>query len=108
MAAGNSGVPMAYIAPVDSTTTARSRTVVEVDNQNFDDATLYVIQGMHSVRLGRVSGLTKAEFVLPSHMVLGAQTLRFLVRPFASRRSSMSEDVAVSQGDLIGLVIPPF
>lgn len=111
MAAGQAGVPVAYVAPTDTarvTTATEGRTIVEVDNQNFNDATVYVLQGVRSVRLGRVTGLTKTEFVLPSYMVVGAQNVRFFVRPFASRRSSVSADVIVSQGDVVGLVIPPF
>ncbi|MCC6772993.1 MAG: hypothetical protein IT360_17520 [Gemmatimonadaceae bacterium] len=111
MAAGVTGVPVAYIAPADTASLASAtagRTIVEVDNQNFNDATIYVVQGVRSVRLGRITGLTKAEFVLPSYMIIGAENLRFLVRPFASRRSSLSDHVLVSQGDVVGLVIPPF
>ncbi len=64
----------------------RRRAAVEIDNQNFYDANIYVVQGLRSVRLGTVTGLTKATFQLPRDIV-GGGSVRFAIRPLASQRS---------------------
>jgi hypothetical protein len=93
---------------VDSTRPAVVRTMVEIDNRNFNDATIYAVQGLRSVRLGTVTGLSTEKLVIPSDMVDSAMPIRFAVRPLASRRSMLSEQILVSQGDTVGLLVPPF
>jgi len=99
------------VAAIDSTNAAAriaDRAYVEVDNQNFNDANVYVIQGLRRTRLGTVTGLSKQRFTLPRDMIGGAMPVQFVVRPLASWRSSWSDEISVYAGDTVGLVIPPF
>jgi len=108
MATGAPGTPVAYRASGDSAYHATARTVVEVDNRNFNDATVYAIQGLRSVRLGRVTGLTTQKLTIPADMVRSALPIRFAIRPMTATRSRLSDEIMVSQGDTVGLFIPPF
>lgn len=103
---------VASVASVDSlrpaVRAAAPRTVVEVDNRNFNDANVWAVQGVHTVRLGTVTGLSTGTLVLPADMIATALPIRFVVRPLASRRSMLSDEILVSQGDTIGLVVSPF
>lgn len=82
------------------------RTTVTVDNQSFSDMTVYVTRGQR-VRLGTAQGKAKTVFTIPRSLVIGASTLRFIADPVGSSRQSVSEEIAVSEGDEIGLMIPP-
>ncbi|MEP7383140.1 MAG: hypothetical protein ABI910_15725 [Gemmatimonadota bacterium] len=107
LATGTPGVTVAAVSLADSTRVVQAKASVEVDNQNFYDANVFVVQGLRSVRLGTVTGLTKETFDLPRDMVGGA-SIRFAIRPLASRQSSLTQEIAVFAGDTIGVVIPPF
>lgn len=112
MATGAPGVPIAYHVVPDTTRAAVraaiGRAYVEVDNRHFNDANVFVIQGLRSVRLGTVGGLTSHRFVIPNDMVGGALPVRFAVRRLATRRATLSDEISVSQGDTVGLLVPPF
>ena len=100
--------PLLHRVTADSVQGARTATMVEVDNRNFNDATVYLVQGLRSVRLGVVNGLSMGTFVIPDDVARSAIPVRFAIRPFASRRRTVSEQISVYRGDTIGLLIPPF
>ena len=107
LATGSPGVPVADAVSIDSSRVIQTSAAVEIDNQNFYDANIYVVQGLRSVRLGTVTGLTKQMFTLPRDIVSGG-SVRFAIRPLASQRSRLTQEIMVSAGDTIGVVIPPF
>ncbi len=107
LATGTPGVPVASTVSVDSTRAVQGSASVEIDNQNFYDANVFVMQGLRTVRLGMVTGLSKETFVLPRDMV-GGTSIRFAIRPIASQRSRVTQEITVFAGDTIGVVIPPF
>ena len=82
------------------------RTTVTVDNQSFSDMTVYVTRGQR-VRLGTAQGKAKTVFTIPRSLVIGTSTLRFIADPIGSSRQSVSEEITVSEGDEIGIMIPP-
>jgi len=82
-------------------------TTVRVQNQGFLDATVYVYRGGSRTRLGAVTGNSTAVFTIPKVLVQPATQLRFLIAPIGGQRQPISEEVTVSPGDQVGLVIPP-
>ena len=82
-------------------------TTVVVDNQGVLDMTIYILRAAQRIRLGIAGGLTKTRLTIPASVVYGAVTLRFLADPIGGSRNPVSEEIAISEGDEIGLRIPP-
>lgn len=81
-------------------------TYVEVDNQGFSDMNIYAISGGQKVRLGTAIGSRKTRFRLPGYLVTTLTPLRFLADPIGGSRLPVSEEITVSPGDVVGLIIP--
>lgn len=86
-----------------------ARTVLQVDNQAFADMNVFALpQGGTRIRLGTVTGKTTAYLTLPRSLVPGGmQPLRFIAAPIATRRGEVSEEILVTPGDTVVLLIPP-
>ncbi len=82
-------------------------TTVRVQNQAFLDANVYVYRGGVRTRLGTVTANSTAVFTIPKSFVQPGTALRFLASPIGGQRQPVSEEVVVSPGDEVGLVIPP-
>jgi len=82
------------------------RTTVRVENRNFQDMTVYVLNGAQRLRLGTVNGMGTRTFTIPSRVVFGITNLRFEVDPLGGSRSAPSWDIGVSPGDQVHLIIP--
>jgi hypothetical protein len=82
-------------------------TTVVVDNQALMDMTIYVYRGSQRLRLGLATGVSKTRFTIPQGIVMGMATLRFQADPIGSSRAPISEEITVSEGDEVGLRIPP-
>ena len=91
----------------NSQTPKDERATVLVDNQGFVDMTIYVLRGSQRVRLGLATGLAKSRFTLPRGFVFAGTSLRFVADPIGGRRSPVSEEITVSEGEEIELRIPP-
>lgn len=87
--------------------TTRLETFVEVDNQALLDMTIYVVRGGQRVRLGMATGLSRTRLTIPSGIVFGATTLRFLADPVGARATPVSEEISVREGETVVLRIPP-
>lgn len=85
----------------------RPRTYVEVDNQALLDMTVYVFRGTQRVRLGLAGGLKKTRFAIPQGIVFGTTSLRFQADPVGGRATSLSEEINVTEGEEVVLLIPP-
>lgn len=85
-----------------------SKTTVEIRNQAFLDAIVYVVRDGLPQRLGIATGNTTATFVLPSYMTRGLNSFKFIIHPIGGRRNSVSDEILVSRGDVVELTIPPF
>lgn len=81
--------------------------VVVVDNRALLDHTIYVLRGTQRVRLGVATGLRKTTLTIPTSVILGATTLRFVADPIGGARNPVSEEINITPGDEIGLTIPP-
>lgn len=85
-------------------------TTVRVQNQGFLDVAVYVIRGSGSgvrSRIGTVSGNSTAVLVIPKTMVQPGTPLRFIANPIGGNRAPISQEILVSPGDEVGLLIPP-
>ena len=83
------------------------RTVLEVDNQGFNDVNIYVVTGGFRQRIGFATGHTKTLITIPPSAVTGSRMLQFLADPIGSRRTALSQEIYVAPGDQVTLVIPP-
>lgn len=83
------------------------RTVLIVDNQAFIDMRLYVTNGGQRLRLGLATSKTVTPFTIPSSIITGTHVLSFRAEPLASNRSAQSEQMYVTPGDTVRLMIPP-
>lgn len=97
---GCASAPRSEVDVINQTTT------VTVDNQSFSDMTIYASRGQR-IRLGTARGKAKTVLTIPSSLVTGTSTLQFIADPIGSSRTSVSEEIHVSEGDSIGVTIPP-
>jgi hypothetical protein len=59
------------------------------------------------LRLGTTNGNSTARYVIPATLLFGPTPLRFQAVPIGGSRLPVSEEVTVSPGDEVALVIPP-
>jgi hypothetical protein len=90
-------------APVDPATPA----MLEVENQAFNDMTIYVVRSGMRWRLGTVGGNSKAVFEIPRTMVNPGIPIRFQADPIGGNRAPVSQEIAVGPGETVVLRIPP-
>jgi hypothetical protein len=82
------------------------RTTVNVQNQNFLDMDVFVLQGGQRIRLGLVAGLSSEVFTIPAHLVRSSP-LQFELHPIGGRSNARTETISVRPGDEVRLTIPP-
>ncbi len=82
-------------------------TVVEVDNQGFQDMDVYAVRSGQRWRLGLATGTSKTKLTIPRTMVSGLTPLRFVADPIGGRRASVSQEITVAPGDTVVMTIPP-
>ncbi|MGH7475643.1 MAG: hypothetical protein ACRELD_05085 [Longimicrobiales bacterium] len=73
---------------------------VHVENQNFNDATIYALVRSQRIRLGQVSGHASDVFAIP----YSPTDVRFLIDLLASRNFTTA-GIVVAPGDELQLVI---
>jgi hypothetical protein len=83
------------------------RTAIEVENQGFQDMTVYALRSSQRVRLGIVPGHSTRVFEVPRALLGGLATLRFIADPIGTTRPSVSEEITVAPGDTVVMRIPP-
>ena len=81
---------------------------LEVDNQAFNDMTIYVIEpsGQRS-RIGTATGNSKTTLRIPARLLGGARTLRFQADPIGGTQTPISQEITVVPGEVVVLTIPP-
>lgn len=82
------------------------QTTLRVDNQAFLDMTIYVVQGGQRIRLGNAGGSSTTVLTIPSYLLFGSTTLRFIADPIGAQSLPISSDIQVSKGDQVLLTIP--
>ncbi|HEY0972477.1 MAG TPA: hypothetical protein VGE02_16020 [Gemmatimonadales bacterium] len=108
------GLPMAAVACSSSQQEAgadaapeKEPTTVMVENRSFLDHNIYVMRGSQRIRLGTVTGNRSQRFTIPANLVFGVSSLRFMADPIGANRQPVSDEIGVSEGDEVRLVIPP-
>lgn len=82
-------------------------TFVEVQNQSWLDVNVYVVRGAQQVRLGTVNGATTRRLRIPASLLFGPTPLRFVIDPIGSGRTPVTQEVLVSPGETVRLIVPP-
>jgi hypothetical protein len=83
------------------------QTVVQVDNLGFQDMDVYAVRSGQRVRLGLAPGSSKTNLTIPSTLVNGLTSLRFIADPIGGSRASVSQEITVAPGDTVVMTIPP-
>jgi hypothetical protein len=90
-----------------SGTTAQNQpTILQVDNQGFQDMDVYAVRLGQRVRLGLATGIHKTNFTIPSTLLSGLTPMRFIADPIGGRRPSVSQEITVAPGDTVLMTIP--
>ena len=89
------------------TNATRPRTTVRVENRNFLDMNIFVLRNSQRIRLGTVTGSSTQRFTIPANLIFGVSTLQFLADPVGGSRTPVSNEIRVTEGDEVTLVIPP-
>ena len=85
----------------------REDTYVVVNNLQTELFTIYVTDGSRRVRVGTAPPLKKTRMRIPPSMIFPAVQLQFLAQPQGNAPAPISELIAVSPGDEIGISIGP-
>lgn len=83
----------------------QEETKIEVENQGFNRAVIYVLRGTR-FRLGAVEGRNTDTFTIPPSFISGITTLRFIAEPLGGR-AEVSQEITVTPGDTVSLTILP-
>ncbi|HSU95361.1 MAG TPA: hypothetical protein VLI43_16755 [Gemmatimonadaceae bacterium] len=83
------------------------RTTIDVQNEDFNDMTVYVLVNGSRTRLGIANGNKTTVLTIPEYLLSGTTFLRFVANPIGGNRSPVSEEVDVSPGDQLVMVIRP-
>jgi hypothetical protein len=82
-------------------------TYIRVENRAFLDMNIYVYRSSQRIRLGQATGNSTTRFRIPNNLLFGATGLRFQADPIGGNRTPISQEISVSPGDEVNLVIPP-
>ena len=84
-------------------------TTVVVDNRALLDMDIYVVRSNgQRIRIGFAPSLSKTKLTIPQGIVFGITQVRFLADPVGGRRGPVSEEITVTQGDEVSLMLPPY
>lgn len=83
------------------------RTTIEVQNEDFNDMAVFVLVNGARTRLGIASGNKSTVLTIPDYLLNGVTFLRFVASPIGGNRSPVSEEVDVTPGDQLQMVIRP-
>ena len=75
-----------------------SETMLEVENHNWRDVVIYLMNGNQSQRLGMVGGVSTKNFVFPYRQIATGGKVRLRAHPVGGLPSFTSEDVVIQSG----------
>lgn len=78
---------------------------LEVRNQNFNDAVLYLLPNGQRRRLGVVTGLTSDSFDLAAHPEVLQGYVRLAAQPIGSRETYVTDPISAFPGDQVILTL---
>jgi hypothetical protein len=83
------------------------QTVLVVDNRSILQLTVYARRDSQRQRLGLAPPLVTTRLRIPASLVLGVTSLQFEVEPMSSDQAPITEEILVSPGAELRLLIPP-
>lgn len=95
-------------ANASGSTVPASATTLRVVNQAFLDMDVYVVaQSGARMRLGTATGNSGTNMTIPSSLLFGPTTLRFIADPIGGSHAEVSTSILVNPGDRVEMTIPP-
>jgi hypothetical protein len=85
-------------APQSATQAARGETRVQIDNENFNDMNIYLIDAGTRVFLGSVNGLSKGELPIPRGASSSSFRVRLLADPIGGSTVITTPSLTVGPG----------
>ena len=83
------------------------RTTIDVQNQGFNDMTVYAVTNGSRTRLGIAPGNKTTVLTVPDYLLNGTTFLRFVADPIGGNRTPVTEEIDVSAGDQLVMIINP-
>jgi hypothetical protein len=83
------------------------RTTIDVQNEDFNDMTVYVVASGARTRLGIAPGNKTTVLTIPAYLLNGVPLMRFVADPIGGTRTPVSEEVDVNPGDQLVMIIQP-
>lgn len=77
---------------------------VTVNNSNYLDVDVFAVRGTSRSRIGSVTGLSSATFLLPVHYAADGN-LQLLVDPIGSNATYLTDKIAVNPGQHVELTV---
>jgi hypothetical protein len=78
---------------------------VKVQNFNWQDVVVYVVQSGQRVRLGMVTSMSMGKFRLPDRFLASAGDIRLLADPIGSTSGWTTEGIRVQSGQEVELSV---
>ena len=75
-----------------------SEILLEVENHNWRDIVIYIMNGNQSQRLGMVGAVSTKNFVFPYRQIATGGKVRLRAHPMGGEPSFTSEDVVIQSG----------
>lgn len=77
------------------------RTTLTVENNNWQDMTVYVVRDGVRARLGSVPALGRSNFTFPEAMIGGASEVRLMADPLGSSARFTTQPISVMRGQRV-------
>ena len=82
-----------------------ARTILRVQNHNFNDVTVYLVRGFDRTRLGRVGAMQRGDFVVPAAYVAASPEIRVQADPIGLGQGFVSQPLQVTPGSHMELTV---
>jgi hypothetical protein len=82
-------------------------TTIDVQNEGFNDMNIYAIVGGARTRLGTAPGNKTTTLTIPAYLVSTTTFFRFVADPIGGNRTPVTEEIDVSPGDQLVMIINP-
>jgi hypothetical protein len=94
----SSPAPQKGPAPAEAAASERGKTRVEIDNQNFSDMNIYLVDDGVRVLLGSAAGLSKTMLLIPDGATGGSWQVRLLADPIGGSSPIRTPELTVPPG----------
>jgi hypothetical protein len=82
-------------------------TTIDVQNEGFNDMDVYVVVSGARTRLGFAPGNKTTTLTIPAYIVSTTTYLRFVCDPIGGNRTPVTEEIDVSPGDQLVMIVNP-